>query len=89
MQEAEVEVDKVVRHVFHKQSPRRISGLLLQQVPHHFVAVAIHCRHHVGSGRVIGARHPEVVTVERLVDNAHVVPLSETVHQRRRHVARA
>ena len=41
LEEAEVEINKMMRHVLDEQTPRGVFGLQLEQALHHGVAVAL------------------------------------------------
>ncbi len=76
----------MVCHVFHEQPRLGVFRLTEEQFPHDGVAVAIHSRYDVVTAGMLGACYPQVVAVQRLVYNGHVLVLRETVHQRSRNI---
>ena len=85
-EERAVELDQMVRHLL--EEDHRAIAAAEDHLAHHALAVLVEAAQHVVAPGVVGARDPQVVRVERLVDDARVGALRERVHQRRRDVAR-
>ena len=85
-EEGAVELDQVVRHLL--EEDHRPVARPEDHLAHDALAVLVQAAQHVVAAGMVGARDPQVVRVERLVDDARVGALRERVHQRGRDVAR-
>ena len=79
-QEIEVDVDEVMCHVFDEKACRRLLCLRPDQAAHDLVAIAVQRCQHFVPPRMIGARDAQVMPIERLINNADIAALRETVH---------
>ncbi len=62
-EKAEVEIDEMMRHMLDEQSPEWVSALIVDELAHDSIAVAIHRSQDFFPARMIGARHAKIVTV--------------------------
>ena len=69
-EERAVELDQVVRHLLEEDTSR--SHGAEDHLADHALAVLVEAAQHVVAAGVVGARDPQVVRVERLVDHARV-----------------
>ncbi len=86
-QKVEIDVEQMMCHMLDEQSYLLLLRLLAEQDTHDFVTVAVHRGKHCVPPGMIDSGNAEVVAVQRLVNDAHVVALRKAVHQRSRNVA--
>jgi hypothetical protein len=80
VQKCKVQVDEVMRHVLHEQSPVGHGIRFSQQIMHYGIAVTIHGRNDVLTPRVVCARNTQIMAIKRFIDDPDTVIPGKTVH---------